>query len=124
WRNSVFAVNASAINLFVKPGLYGEMFYDQKSNYSLNCQLVIKSHNILIVDYSLVQLGSIHNVYTFQNTHIAKSHGALIPWGHWTWGDMAYPTEKWCVVPFKKPWGKPKSEAEHIQLICVKGTCV
>ncbi|KIK78627.1 hypothetical protein PAXRUDRAFT_50374, partial [Paxillus rubicundulus Ve08.2h10] len=43
WRNSVFVVDGSTINLFAKPGLYGENFYDQKSNYSLNCQV---SNNI------------------------------------------------------------------------------
>ncbi|KIK80354.1 hypothetical protein PAXRUDRAFT_61731, partial [Paxillus rubicundulus Ve08.2h10] len=73
WRNGVFVVDGSAINLFAKPGLYGETFYDQKLNYSLNCQLVIMPHNLLIVDYTLGQLGSFHNMYTFQNTCIAKN---------------------------------------------------
>lgn len=39
WRNGIFAVDGSAINLYEKPGLYGEAFYDRKSNYSLNCQV-------------------------------------------------------------------------------------
>ncbi|KIJ13565.1 hypothetical protein PAXINDRAFT_80709 [Paxillus involutus ATCC 200175] len=39
WRNGVFAVDGSAINLFAKPGRYGETFFDRKSNYSLNCQV-------------------------------------------------------------------------------------
>jgi hypothetical protein len=39
WRNGVFAVDGSAINLFAKPGLYGETFYDRKLNYLLNCQV-------------------------------------------------------------------------------------
>ncbi|KIK79097.1 hypothetical protein PAXRUDRAFT_162196, partial [Paxillus rubicundulus Ve08.2h10] len=119
WRNGVLAVDGSAINLFAKPGLYIETFYDQKSNYSLNCQvsnnirmfieinlpsfgkLAIMLHHLLIVDYALGQLGSNHDMYAFQNTCIAKNHRALIPQGHWTWADMAYPTEKWCVIPDK-----------------------
>ncbi|KIK99114.1 hypothetical protein PAXRUDRAFT_132761, partial [Paxillus rubicundulus Ve08.2h10] len=105
WRNGIFVVDGSTINLFAKPGLYRETFYDWKLNYSLNCQLMIMPHNLLIMDYALRQLGSIHDAYTFQNTHIAKSHGALIPQRHWMWADMSYPTEKWCVIPFKKPWG-------------------
>ena len=39
WRNGIFAADGSAINLFEKPGIYGETFYDRKSRYSLNCQV-------------------------------------------------------------------------------------
>ncbi|KIK83841.1 hypothetical protein PAXRUDRAFT_63040, partial [Paxillus rubicundulus Ve08.2h10] len=67
-RNGVFVVDRSTINLFVKLSLYGETFYDQKSNYSLI--LVIMVHNPLIVDYALGEPGSIHDAHTFQNTHI------------------------------------------------------
>ncbi|KIK99441.1 hypothetical protein PAXRUDRAFT_132042, partial [Paxillus rubicundulus Ve08.2h10] len=122
WRNGVFAADGSAINLFAKPGLYGETFYDQKSNCSLNCQvrqhhfnklrrnllfhkLVIMPHNLMIANYALGQPRSVHDAYAFQNMHIAKNHETLILWGHWMWADTAYPTEKWCVVPFKKPQG-------------------
>ncbi|KAG2061010.1 hypothetical protein BDR06DRAFT_871230, partial [Suillus hirtellus] len=37
WRNGIFAIDGSAINLYKKPSLYGKAFYDRKSNYSLNC---------------------------------------------------------------------------------------
>ncbi|KIK75552.1 hypothetical protein PAXRUDRAFT_172513 [Paxillus rubicundulus Ve08.2h10] len=117
WRNGVFAADGSAINLFSKPGRYSEMFFDRKSNYLLNCQLVIMPHNLRIVDYALGQPGSVHDAYTSQGTHIAQDHATLIPCGHWTWADTAYPTEKWCVcvMPFKKPrGGEPKPKAEYI----------
>ncbi|KIN93010.1 hypothetical protein M404DRAFT_114728, partial [Pisolithus tinctorius Marx 270] len=29
----------------------------------------------------------------------------VMPHRHCTWADTAYPSEKWCVVPFKKPRG-------------------
>ena len=41
WHNGVFAVDGSTFNLFMKPSLYGEMFYDRKSRYLLNCQVSI-----------------------------------------------------------------------------------
>ncbi|KAG2158787.1 uncharacterized protein EDB93DRAFT_1044497, partial [Suillus bovinus] len=61
--------DGSTINLYEKPSLYGEAFYDRKSNYSLNCQIsfplilmgVIMPHNLLIVDYSLSHPGSTHD---------------------------------------------------------------
>ncbi|KAF9229421.1 hypothetical protein BS17DRAFT_667367, partial [Gyrodon lividus] len=102
WQNGVFAVDESAIPLFAKPNIYGETFYDQKSRYSLNCQLIIMPHNLLIVDYGLGHPGSIHNAYAFQGTHITSQPATLIPCNHWIWADTAYPTETWCVVPFKK----------------------
>ena len=39
WQNGVFPANGSMINLFQKPSIYGETFYDQKSRYLLNCQV-------------------------------------------------------------------------------------
>ena len=39
WRNGIFVADGSTINLFEKPGIYGETFYDRKSHYSLNCQV-------------------------------------------------------------------------------------
>ena len=41
WCNGVFAVDGLMFNLFVKPSLYGEMFYNRKSRYLLNCQVSI-----------------------------------------------------------------------------------
>ncbi|KIK79825.1 hypothetical protein PAXRUDRAFT_70715, partial [Paxillus rubicundulus Ve08.2h10] len=57
WRNGVFAVDGSAINLFAKPGLYGETLYDQKSNHSLNCQV---SNNIrMFIEINLPSFGKL-----------------------------------------------------------------
>ncbi|KIN97847.1 hypothetical protein M404DRAFT_159493 [Pisolithus tinctorius Marx 270] len=39
WRNGMFAADGSSIPLFEKPLIFGEMFYDRKSRYSLNCQV-------------------------------------------------------------------------------------
>ena len=39
WRNGIFVADGSTINLFEKPSIYGETFYDRKSRYSLNCQV-------------------------------------------------------------------------------------
>lgn len=39
WRGGIFAADGTSINLFQKPALYGETYYDRKSRYSLNCQV-------------------------------------------------------------------------------------
>ena len=58
-------------------------------------------HNLFIVDYGLGHPGSVHDTYAFQGTQIAQEAKALIPENHWVWADSAYPTQTWCVVPFK-----------------------
>ena len=39
WQGGVFAADGSTIDFFEKPTSYGNMFTDQKGNYSLNCQV-------------------------------------------------------------------------------------
>ncbi|KIK99460.1 hypothetical protein PAXRUDRAFT_45762, partial [Paxillus rubicundulus Ve08.2h10] len=51
------------------------------------------------------QPGSVYNAYALQGTWVVQDHATLIPHGHWTWADTRYPTEKWCIMPFKKPRG-------------------
>ena len=36
WRNGWLMVDGSLVPLFMRPGFYGNTWYDQKSNYSLN----------------------------------------------------------------------------------------
>ena len=82
WRNGVFAANRCAVNLYARPGMFGDAFYDRKSQFSLNyqvcmCELtsvskltlklkaIIMPHNLMIVDYALGQPGSMHDAYAF-----------------------------------------------------------
>lgn len=39
WRNGILAMDGTAINLYTKPGFFGETFYNRKSQYSLSCQV-------------------------------------------------------------------------------------
>ncbi|KAG2073202.1 hypothetical protein BDR04DRAFT_1011319, partial [Suillus decipiens] len=39
WQNSILAIDGSAVNLMNKPSLHGEVFFNRKSAYSLNCQV-------------------------------------------------------------------------------------
>lgn len=66
-------------------------------------------HNLKIVDYGLGQPGSVHDAYAFQATCTAREHETVLPHEHWIWADSAYPLQRWCAVPFKKPRGKSLS---------------
>ncbi|KAG2058069.1 hypothetical protein BDR06DRAFT_980669 [Suillus hirtellus] len=94
WQNDIFAIDGSTANLINKSGLHGKVFFNRKSTYSLNCQLVIMPHNLLIANYSVGHTGSTHDVYAFQSTQLYQEHTDLLDDDHWTW----------CVPPFKKPW--------------------
>jgi hypothetical protein len=43
WRGGYLAIDGSTIELFAKPGYFGEVFFDRKSNYSLGCQVMCYS---------------------------------------------------------------------------------
>ncbi|KAG2343098.1 hypothetical protein BDR05DRAFT_885085 [Suillus weaverae] len=103
WKGGFLAIDGLTVNLFTKPGYYGETFFDRKSNYSLGCQAVILPHNLLIVDYSLGHPGSVHDAFAFRSTHLYEEHNDLLPDDHWVWADSAYPLEPWCIAPFKRP---------------------
>ncbi|KAH7918435.1 hypothetical protein BV22DRAFT_981398, partial [Leucogyrophana mollusca] len=63
--------------------------------------LVIMLHNLLIANYALRHLGSVHDAFAFKSTCVAQHHAILLAPGHWIWADSAYPAEVWCVPPFK-----------------------
>jgi hypothetical protein len=44
WRNGILALDGTAIDLYTKPGLFGEAFYDRKSRYSISCQVSVFFH--------------------------------------------------------------------------------
>ncbi|EGO04427.1 hypothetical protein SERLA73DRAFT_68108 [Serpula lacrymans var. lacrymans S7.3] len=50
----------------------------------------------------------------FHDTHIYNKHQTLFGPNEWIWADSAYPSEKWCVVPFKKP---PGGQITHNQKV-------
>ncbi|KIK12607.1 hypothetical protein PISMIDRAFT_120564 [Pisolithus microcarpus 441] len=48
----------------------------------------------------------------------------LIPTHHWIWADLAYPTETWCVVPFKKLHGGQLTHRQNIYNHYLSKVCV
>jgi hypothetical protein len=56
WKGGFLAIDGSTVNLFTKPGYYGETFFDRKSNYSLGCQVIYFFHlhakiNLILGDH-------------------------------------------------------------------------
>lgn len=116
-------VDGTKFSLFQHPGLHRDTWFDKNRDYSLDCQvcyslsylpmstnrilqqLVTLPNSLLVVDYSIGHTGSVHDSWSFQSTHVFKERDQIFAPGEWLWADSAYPTEMWCVSPFKKPLG-------------------
>ncbi|KAF7358190.1 DDE Tnp4 domain-containing protein [Mycena venus] len=52
WRDAWVMVDGTLVPLYARPGHFGNSWYDRKSNYSLNVQ-IINTPNLRIVDYGV-----------------------------------------------------------------------
>jgi hypothetical protein len=71
--------------------------------------------------------GSVHDSWAFRSTRIFKEHERILAPGEWIWADSAYPSEAWCVSPFKKPIGgelTPDQRTYNYQLSQVCQACL
>jgi hypothetical protein len=69
-------VDRILIPLYEKPVLFGEGYFDYKSNYSLNLQLIILP-NLWIINYVIGHIGSRHDSYAFYNSRWYQNHRLL-----------------------------------------------
>ncbi|KAF8587606.1 hypothetical protein K439DRAFT_1645808 [Ramaria rubella] len=87
------------------PGwLYGNSWYDCKSNYSLNVQL-ISTPNLCIIDYGVGLPLSQHDATAWKGTWIPQEHEQFLGRDEWVWVDTACPLQTWCQDPYKKYGG-------------------
>ncbi|KAF8574649.1 hypothetical protein K439DRAFT_1649732 [Ramaria rubella] len=101
WGDGWLMVDGTLVPLFARPGFYGNSWYDCKSNYSLNVQL-ISTPNLHIIDYSVGLPGSQHDATAWKQTRIPLEHETLLGRDGWVWADTAYPLQTWCQAPYKK----------------------
>ncbi|KAF7291261.1 DDE Tnp4 domain-containing protein [Mycena indigotica] len=102
WRDGWLLVDGTLVPLSDKPGFHGEAYFDRKSNYSLNIQLITLP-NLRIIDYVIGHTGSCHDSTAFAGSCVYRHHATLLTGREWIWADSVYPIEAWCVTPFKKP---------------------
>lgn len=102
WRNGFCMVDGTLIPLYRKPSHYGETFYDRKSRYSINVQ-IINTPNRQIIDYASGFRGSRHDTHCFKSTRLGERPADFLDEGEWSWGDQGYPLCKWLMIPYKLP---------------------
>ncbi|KAI5830536.1 hypothetical protein K523DRAFT_302420 [Schizophyllum commune Tattone D] len=75
WRDGWLMVDGTLIPLFRRPGHFGNTFYDRKSNYSLNVQLV-STPDCMIIDYAIGLPGDglVHSPKNCAASRLAEPH--------------------------------------------------
>ncbi|GJJ11590.1 hypothetical protein Clacol_005825 [Clathrus columnatus] len=101
WRNGWCMVDGTLVPFASRPKFFGNTWYDRKSNYSTNVQIV-NLPNLKIIDYGVGGLGSQHDATAWKKTCIPNEHRMLFEPGEWVWADTAYPLQKWCQSPYKR----------------------
>ncbi|KAH9955579.1 hypothetical protein BGW80DRAFT_1466924 [Lactifluus volemus] len=72
WRNSFLLADGTKFAFFQRPGLHGDAWFDKDGEYSIDCQLITMPHNLMIADYSVGHMGSVHNSWAFRSTWTYK----------------------------------------------------
>ncbi|KAF8225155.1 hypothetical protein L208DRAFT_1307587 [Tricholoma matsutake] len=65
WCGGYLLADGMKIRFFQCPGLHGDAWFDKDSEYSIDCQLVMTPHNLMIVNYSVGHTGSVHDSWAF-----------------------------------------------------------
>jgi hypothetical protein len=95
-------IDGTLIPIFEKPYFYGETFFDRKSNYSLNVQ-IINTPDRRIIDYATGFVGSRGDAHCYKETLLYAQRNRVLGAREWCWGDAGYPLQEWMVIPYKKP---------------------
>ncbi|KII82824.1 hypothetical protein PLICRDRAFT_112152 [Plicaturopsis crispa FD-325 SS-3] len=101
WRDGWLMVDGTLVPLFQRPESHGNSFFDRKSNYSLNAQL-ISTPDLHIIDFGVGMPGSQHDATAWLDTRVPQEHKRLLGEKEWVWADSAYPLRTWCQAPYKK----------------------
>lgn len=106
-RNSYIIVDGSLGILFENPLQFWEAYYDRKSNYSLNFQ-IINLPNQRIVNYVVGYTSNRQDSLTLKDSKTMQRAGELFKAEEegetceFCWCDSAYVLEDYTCAPFKK----------------------
>ncbi|THU76362.1 hypothetical protein K435DRAFT_605633, partial [Dendrothele bispora CBS 962.96] len=101
WCHGWCFVDGTLVPLAYRPYWYGESYFDRKSRYSLNVQIV-SLPSLCIIDFAYGHAGSTHDATVWEETCLVKEHDTIMEDNEWVWADSAYPIQKWVVAPYKK----------------------
>lgn len=82
-------VDSTLIPLYSKPQYYGNLWFDWKSNYLMNVQ-IINTPNLKIIYYTSGFCGSQYDSHYFNYTCFAIYQEDFMAADEWVWADMRY----------------------------------
>ena len=71
-------IDEITISLYEKSHFYDDAFFDRKSRYSINIQIINIFHNRQIIDYASEFNDNRHDSHCFEKTHFYKHHDFLL----------------------------------------------
>ncbi|EJD42779.1 hypothetical protein AURDEDRAFT_67179 [Auricularia subglabra TFB-10046 SS5] len=101
WRNGHLLVDGTLAVFYSKPGHFGVSWYDRKSNYSTNVQ-IISTPDCKIRDFGVGLPGSVHDATAWKATWTYENSASIFQPGEFIWADSAYPLQSWLCAPYKK----------------------
>jgi hypothetical protein len=123
FRNGWCMIDGTLIPLYQKPSWYGERFFDRKSRYSLNVQIV-NTADRRIIDYCTGFRGTQVDSKAFRSTRLWKHHQTLLGANEWCWGDKGYPLYEWLIIPYKIPLSNiPDNKTFNYHLSAIRILC-
>ncbi|GLB35610.1 putative DDE superfamily endonuclease [Lyophyllum shimeji] len=112
WRDGWLMVDGTLVPLFQRPHHFGNQYFDRKSNYSLNVQLISRP-DLRILDYGIGLPGSQHDATAWNQTRLPHEHQHLLGEDEFVWADSAYPLKSWCQAPYKEPEKLQEDNTTH-----------
>ncbi|KIJ93235.1 hypothetical protein K443DRAFT_125668 [Laccaria amethystina LaAM-08-1] len=101
WHKGWLMVDGTLIPMFQCPHHFGSAYFDRKSNYSENVQ-IINTPDLHIIDYDIGLPGSQHDATAWKHMHLPQEHQQLLKDGGFVWADSAYPVRTWSQAPYKE----------------------
>ena len=121
WQN-FWMVNSTLVPLYRKSSHYKEIFFNQKSHYSINVQ-IIKTPNCKNIDYTFGFWCSRHNTYSFTSTKLRINFSQYLEKDEWCCGDAGYHLQKCLMIHYKSLATSLKPNRTfnfHLSQICIR----
>lgn len=95
-------LDGTLISLYWKPLYYENIFFNHKSNYSINVQ-IINTLNCKIIDYVSRFWDSQYNIHCFAFTKLRNNSSQYLEKDERCRKDAGYFLQKWLMISYKSP---------------------
>ncbi|QRV99253.1 DDE superfamily endonuclease [Ceratobasidium sp. AG-Ba] len=102
----IFQYDGTCTELWQKPGLNGDAYFNRNQYYGLNIQIGCTASNLRIIDYSVGHTGSAHDSLAFKSTGAYMHPELLFKDNEFAWADSAYTASSRIIPIHKAPYNR------------------